>query len=144
MRCTISHNTNTCYTINNHELVNEIDILRLNSRAELIRTLVLTMLIFVSFSVQHFCSVWVSDCISIYNFQQAVRNEIFLDNQQTAGNCKNEFWDKDVCQNFRKNEFQDVALWHPGKCKRRGSKILQTVGREMCVISKLVLINVMQ
>jgi len=24
IRCTVSHNTDTCYTINNHELVNEI------------------------------------------------------------------------------------------------------------------------
>jgi hypothetical protein len=58
--------------------------------------------------------VWVSDCISIYNFQQAVGNEIFLDNQQTAGNCKNEFWDKDVRQNFRKqgvSRYSLVALW---------------------------------
>jgi len=104
IRFTVSHNTDTCYTINNHELVNEIDIVRLHSRAELIQTLVLTMLIFVSFSIQQFCSVWVSDCISIYNFQQAVGNEIFLDNQQTAGNYeyKKEFWDKDVRKNFRK------------------------------------------
>jgi hypothetical protein len=121
IRCTISHNTDTCYTINNHESVNEIDMIRLHSRAELIRTLVLTMLIFVLFSVQHFCSVWVSDCISIYCF---VRNRIFLGNQQTAGNCKNEFWDEDVCRNFRKKGSQDVALLQRGKYKRWGSNVL--------------------
>ena len=123
IRCTVSHNTDNCYTINNHELVNEINILRLNSRAELIRTLVLTMLIFVSFSVQHFCFVWVPYCMSIYNFQDAVGNEIFLDNQQTAGICKNEFWNKDVCQNFRK-KVSSVALWHHGRWKRRENKVL--------------------
>jgi hypothetical protein len=121
IRFTISHNTDTGYTVNNHESVNEIDMVRLHSRAELKRTLVLTMLIFVSFSIQYFCSAWVSDCISVYSL---VENDIFLDNQQPAGNCKNEFWEEDVCRNFRKNGSQDVVLLHSGKYKRWGSKVL--------------------
>jgi hypothetical protein len=123
IRCTVSHDTDTCYTINTHEIVNEIYIVRLNSRVELIRMLVLTKLIFVSFSVHHFCSELVSDCTSIYNFQQAVGNEIFLDNQQRADNCNNEFRDKYVCHNFKKGS-QNVAFWHPGNCKRRESNVL--------------------
>jgi hypothetical protein len=53
---------------------------------ELIRTLVLTKLIFVSFLVHHFCSELVSDCTSIYDFQQTVGNEMFLDNQPCSKN----------------------------------------------------------
>jgi hypothetical protein len=79
IRCTVPHNTDTCYTINTHEVVNKIYNIRLNSRAELIRTLVLTKLIFVSFLVHHFCSELVSDCTSTYDFQQAVENEMFLE-----------------------------------------------------------------
>ena len=40
IRFTVSRNTDSCYTINNQEGVSDIDIVRLYSRAELIRTLV--------------------------------------------------------------------------------------------------------